>query len=75
MHKKQQKNIFAGVPQGSILETLQCILRTYVSVNHYVYADDTASVISREDLLAVNILLQIDFPLQQCSSDVGLIIN
>lgn len=81
-HYSKKKNVFAGVPQGSILgPTLYVIYVTamkfiFSHVKHYVYADDTALVISHEDLLMASTLLQIDFvTLQKWSHDVGLIIN
>jgi hypothetical protein len=80
--QSNEKTIFAGVPQGSILGPILYII--YVSfiknifshVKHYVYADDTALVVSHTDLSKCNELLQEDFlTLQKWCHDAGLLIN
>lgn len=76
------KYMSTGVPQGSILgPTLYIIFvslmnKIFTFVKHYVYADDTALVISHEELYIAIKLMQHDFfSLQKWSHDAGLIIN
>jgi hypothetical protein len=76
------KGIFSGVAQGSILgPTLYIIFVSvmrvlFKHVKHFVYADDTALVVSGPDVSEANRQLQLDYNrLLRWSHDCGLLIN
>jgi hypothetical protein len=81
-HTTHSKNVLTGVPQGSILGPtmyiifVSCMRVLFRYCKYFVYADDTALVVSHHDELEARRLLQCDYnKLIRWSHDYGLIIN